>query len=161
MTNPTVTVLNSFAALRSEMAQGSASRESAESVDVFYTLEWFDNLATHGLVSTPDAEIESPAHPYLLLANDPARGRWTCLPLLAGKQLTGLSNYYSSLLGPVHWHSNTSQVTDLSADQAVWAAMATHLHQAKADQQRGLASARSAINRFKARRGHCRLCGGV
>lgn len=58
---------------------------------LFHSLAWFENLHAHGLEA-------SKALDRLLLPVDKAG----CLPLLdSGNQLQGLSNYYSSLYGPV------------------------------------------------------------
>ncbi|MGC3984920.1 MAG: GNAT family N-acetyltransferase [Pseudorhodoferax sp.] len=72
---------------------GAAARMDGNA-DLFQTAAWFQNLVNHGLAM--------PMQPFLPALLD-AQGRVTCvLPLAATSQgLRSLSNYYSSLFGPV------------------------------------------------------------
>lgn len=83
-------------------ARPPSGLEDAACVDTFLTLSWFDNLAAHGIA---DAE-------RLVLVQVRARstGATFCLPVMHRRQapaaafggaLGSLSNYYSSLYGPV------------------------------------------------------------
>lgn len=78
----------SFAQLRAAVP---ALAQPSARADVFGTLDWFENLWAHGL----DGQEEA----CLLLGRGPAAA--SLLPLLRGKGLHGLSNYYSSLYEPV------------------------------------------------------------
>jgi hypothetical protein len=82
-------VLSSFAQLR-EIAPELA--RSAPGQDIFCTIGWFENLLANGMATD--------AVPWLLLGRN-AAGQQCLLPLLAGAGLNSLSNYYSSLYGPV------------------------------------------------------------
>lgn len=84
-------------------ALGAPAARHAAAADAFYTAAWFDNLARHGV---------EPAHRLRVLSLAPARasGVRALLPLLRrergaaaawGPVLTGLSNFYSSLYGPI------------------------------------------------------------
>lgn len=80
----------------------ASSRLDGATTDPFYTAAWFENLARFGV---------EPEHGLLLLQVQPeSSGADFCLPLLRqasgqaavwGPVFTGLSNYYSSLWGPV------------------------------------------------------------
>lgn len=84
-----VRTLESFDALRAAAPQLA---EDSGAGDIFQTMAWFENLA--GQCFTPPARLR------LLLADDAAST--TCLPLVSqGHTLQSLSNYYSSLYGPV------------------------------------------------------------
>ena len=64
----------------------------AANQNLFCTLAWFENLVAHG--------FERQARLHLLLGTDNA-GKQYLLAMVAGHGLTSLSNYYSSLYGPV------------------------------------------------------------
>ena len=116
-------VIYSFEALRAELALGHpAPLMSTASEDFFCTLAWFENLALHGLA----ADEASTTTPYLLLISDEVNNNKICLPLLNGLRLTSLSNYYTSLFGPVILPPETSA----AHTPMVWDAVARHLHQA-------------------------------
>lgn len=80
----------SFSALRS-VAPSLATAVAAG--DFCYSLDWFENLAEFGIA--PKAQLE------LLLVVAPDGTPLFCLPLIDGPALTSLSNYYSSLYGPI------------------------------------------------------------
>lgn len=64
--------------------------------DIFCTLAWFENLAANGF--DPTAKLK------LLLVGGPSSTSAVCLPLVHSpktKKLASLSNYYSSLFGPI------------------------------------------------------------
>jgi len=65
----------------------------APASDLFCTLQWFELLSTHG--------FDRQAGLRLLLARNAAGAPCLALPLVHGTQVTGLSNYYSCLYGPV------------------------------------------------------------
>lgn len=109
--------LGSFGALRDAIAQAELGREAQPS-DVFCTLAWFENLAAHGL------DARTP--PMLLLAHDARSHSAVCLPLLVTPEgLGSLSNYYSSLYGPLVWGDRKVDETDA----ALWHTLALHLRQ--------------------------------
>jgi CelD/BcsL family acetyltransferase involved in cellulose biosynthesis len=109
--------LASFGALRDAIAQAGLGEE-AQASDIFCTLAWFENLAAHGL----DAHTS----PMLLLAHDASSHCAICLPLMATPTgLSSLSNYYSSLYGPVVWGLQSSA----EADTRLWQAITQHLRQ--------------------------------
>jgi len=102
-----VRTLESFNALRAAAPQLAEDRGAG---DIFQTMAWFENLA--GQCFAPPARLR------LLLAEDAASASAVCLPLVSqGHTLQSLSNYYSSLYGPIG-----------SGDQAtVWEAICRHL----------------------------------
>lgn len=115
--------LESFGALRDAVAQSCLPAEFGSS-ELFCTLPWFENLAAYGLPGD--------AQPLLLLAlsGDAGVGSGTttalCLPLQhLATGLGGLSNYYSSLYGPVVWGQAGAQ----HSDSATWLFIARHLRQ--------------------------------
>ena len=66
--------------------------------DFFCTLDWFENLALNGF-----EEGALSGDIRLLFGINTNLGVAICLPLRLGDKLTGLSNYYSSLYGPMQW----------------------------------------------------------
>lgn len=117
MSLPRMLELDSFGELRNAMAQAKLGQETQAS-DVFCTLAWFENLAAHGL--------DAHTRPMLLLAHVATSGSAVCLPLLATPAgLGSLSNYYSSLYGPLVWGAGKVEETDA----ALWNALALHLRQ--------------------------------
>lgn len=91
VTNPEeIRLLTSFDAL---LAEAPELGDDPPDSDVFYSFAWFDNLRQNGFAR--DAGI------CLLCVRDRARSESACLPLVAGRDLAGLSNYYSSLFGPI------------------------------------------------------------
>jgi len=104
-----------FDALQAALALHGV-RAEAQPSEFFYTCAWFSNLAQHG--------IEANAGLLLILVRDPNAGSALCLPLQQTTQgLTGLSNYYSSLFGPVVWGQPPPP------DTAPWRTLAQHLRQ--------------------------------
>lgn len=115
-------VIYSFEALRAELAaQHPGLLTATPSEDFFCTLAWFENLAQHGLT----ADRAGATTPYLLLISDALNNK-ICLPLLSGPRLTSLSNYYTSLFGPINLHPETSAAYTPMA----WDAVARHLRRA-------------------------------
>lgn len=106
-TNMRVRVLADFAALRDALPTLASAAPDA---DLFCTLEWYENLARKGL--DPRTQL------HLLAVEDCFRQTAFCLPLASHMRvadfgagaLVGLSNYYSSLYGPI------GDVSELSAD---------------------------------------------
>ena len=91
-------LLTSFEALRSELAKLGTSWTEREDSDFFCTLDWFENLALNGFEGgTLCSDIR------LLFGINTQLGIAICLPLRSGDKLSGLSNYYSSLYGPMLW----------------------------------------------------------
>jgi hypothetical protein len=108
--------LGSFGALREAIDQAELGTQALPA-DVFCTLAWFENLAAHGL----DARTS----PTVLLAHDASAHSAVCLPLIATPTgLGSLSNYYSSLYGPLAWGRRQP---DAAID--FWHAIAHHVRQ--------------------------------
>jgi ribosomal protein S18 acetylase RimI-like enzyme len=80
-------IYSSFSELRTAMP---ALAQPGAHADLFGTLDWFENLLENGM--------EGQGHPNLLLGQH--GGAAVLLPLLRGKGLRALSNYYSSLYEP-------------------------------------------------------------
>ena len=98
MSDTVAKILTSFEALRSELTHlGPGWSEDPES-DFFCTLDWFENLAQHGFEAGDVA-----SNVQLLFEMNPSLGLAACLPVLKGNPLGSLSNYYTSLFGPMHW----------------------------------------------------------
>lgn len=97
-----------------------------QQADIFCTLPWFENLARYGL-ATPAGQAPQC---HLLLAQDATTSHLICLPLLSGKNLESLSNYYSSLYGPMYWQPKNNEATATSP--STWQAMGQHLFQHRA-----------------------------
>lgn len=117
-----IKVFDRFEVLRAELNQNQrALLSSSASGDFFCSLAWFENLARYGLA----ADGEHKASLYLLVISDESNNARICLPLLNGTQLTGLSNYYASLFGPVILHPDTSAQLTAKA----WDTVALHLRQ--------------------------------
>lgn len=116
MSLPCIVELGSFGALRGAIAHAGLGTQAQPS-DVFCTLAWFENLAAHGL--------DPHASPLLLLAHHPSSNSAVCLPLMTEpRRLSSLSNYYSSLYGPLIWGPTKPGETDFLSQ-----AMAQHLRQ--------------------------------
>jgi hypothetical protein len=108
--------LGNFGALREAVDQAELGMQALPA-DVFCTLAWFENLAAHG--------FDAHASPTLLLAHDARSHSAVCLPLIATpKGLSSLSNYYSSLYGPLAWGRSQA---DATID--CWQAIAQHVRQ--------------------------------
>ena len=111
----TIRVLTSFAEVRQAVPQLAVASAGQ---NMFCTLAWFENLVEHG--------FERQARLHLLLGTDNT-GKQYLLPLVAGHGLTSLSNYYSSLYGPVQTVSTLpaeflAQVSrHIRQDKARWA----------------------------------------
>lgn len=107
----TIQSFPSFSALRHTVPGLAASAG-----DLFYSLDWFENLATAGFAGQAPLE--------LLLAGDPAHDQRLCLPLVDGRVLTGLSNFYSSLFGPIGENATpplcAALAAHLRADRRAW-----------------------------------------
>lgn len=116
-------ILNNFDDLLVEVRHLGWGPEPSTQADIFCTLSWFENLAKHGF----DASTDQSSQCQLLLASDHAKGSLVCLPLLAGRTLQSLSNYYSSLYGPLVWRTDDGTLPEVS--QATWQAIGQHLHQ--------------------------------
>jgi CelD/BcsL family acetyltransferase involved in cellulose biosynthesis len=122
---PDIQILDSFASLRAQRDQWSSALRAAPDADVFVTLEWFENLAACGL----EAANSRDAVCQLWLAGDPRSGPLVCLPLLAGSRLSGLSNYYSSLFGPMLWSDPGAALVSPPAPPALWQALGRAIRQ--------------------------------
>jgi hypothetical protein len=61
--------------------------------EIFYTPAWFDLLWKYGNTFSGQA--------CYVLVKDIQQGQQVCFPLVAGKSLAGMSNYYASLFGPI------------------------------------------------------------
>lgn len=94
---PSVQGFESLALMR---ASAPSMRDDSLGADLFFTLAWFDNLASHGL----DAQWK----PLWLLLH--ATSGEACLPMawqpraavaVFGPVLSSMANYYASLYGPV------------------------------------------------------------
>lgn len=116
-------ILDNFDDLRTAVHRLGLVPANPAQADIFCTLPWFDNLTHFGL-ATPDGQT---LPSQLLLAQDATTGHLVCLPLLGGKTLQSLSNYYSSLYGPIYWQPKRNEITAISPD--TWQAMAQHLRQ--------------------------------
>lgn len=117
MSLPHIVELGSFGALHQAITKAGLSTQ-APPCDVFCTLAWFENLAAHGL--------DSHNRPMLLLALDASAQSAVCLPLMeASSGLESLSNYYSSLYGPLVWGLQNL----VESDSSLWRAIALHLRQ--------------------------------
>lgn len=111
--------LNSFAALQEILQREGIGAEERDN-DFFYACDWFSNLAAHG--QTHGSQL------ILLLAWEAGTGSAVCMPLKQdGKGLSSLSNYYSSLYGPMAWTDSGSYSLVTSA----WRSLANHLRQRK------------------------------
>lgn len=121
-----IKILENFEALHKEIRLQDLDLTASPSDDVFCTLAWFENLAANGLPLSQGGG----SFCRLLLARDFDTGRVVCLPLLGGKNLTSLSNYYSSLYGPLNlWKTGATAKTS-EALPGLWKAVAMHLRQA-------------------------------
>ena len=118
-----VKILDNFNDLRSELMRRGLTPEPCVQADVFCTLPWFENLARFGLEAIGHQQPQC----QLLLAADTTRGSLVCLPLLGGATLQSLSNYYSSLFGPLVWHAASGQPAAVAP--STWRAMGQHLRQ--------------------------------
>lgn len=125
MTQVTVQVAHGFDALHTLLDTLPGVAETHDTPEIFYTLAWFENLADCGLA--PDVRKHSTCH--LVLAQENASGTTICLPMLKGRTLDSLSNYYSSLFGPMQWHPAASpSATHGNVDaQTLWNAIGNHL----------------------------------
>ncbi|MBS1228240.1 MAG: hypothetical protein H6R17_1517 [Proteobacteria bacterium] len=66
---------------------------AAADSDIFLTPDWFSTLCEYG--NTFAGKLQ------LIVANDRQSGATLCLPTVDGRNLQGLSNYYSSLFAPI------------------------------------------------------------
>lgn len=123
---PQVKILDNFDDLRTELLRSGLTPQPQPHVDVFCTLPWFENLARFGLEATD----QLPPQCQLLIASDTASGSLVCLPLLGGATLQSLSNYYSSLYGPLVWQAASGQPPAVAP--STWLAMGRHLRQHRA-----------------------------
>lgn len=116
MRPPTLQILDNFDHLHALLAQQGVTPQTPDEADVFATLAWFDNLAACGL----EAGSQSATSYQLWLLDNGEPGPTVCLPLLAGQQLTGLSNYYSSLFAPLVWCAAGAGVPDAVSEREIW-----------------------------------------
>jgi len=116
VSSPAIQILDNFDSLRALLEQQGVAPLTPDDADVFGTLAWFDNLAACGL----DRSTQDPARYQLWLLDNGATGAKVCLPLLLGQQLTGLSNYYSSLYAPLVWSGACADAPDAGAEQVLW-----------------------------------------
>ena len=85
-------IIAAFPQMRAFLARAGGA--GAAAADVFLTADWFEHLARHG--------FEGGVQPYLLGVSDTREPSTFVLPLAAdARGLRSLSNYYSSLYGPV------------------------------------------------------------
>ncbi len=98
MSDTVAKILSSFEALRSELAALGPDWTERQDSDFFCTLDWFENLARHGFEAGDVAN-----RVQLLFCVSTTLGQATCLPVLVGNPVSSLSNYYTSLFGPIHW----------------------------------------------------------
>ncbi|MDR2112209.1 MAG: GNAT family N-acetyltransferase [Candidatus Accumulibacter sp.] len=69
--------------------------------EIFYTPMWFDLLWKHGNTFAGRAN-------YVLVQSS-RQSQAVCFPLVAGKRLEGMSNYYASLFGPIGDPAGTTE----------------------------------------------------
>ncbi len=124
-----IKILDSLEDLQEEIRQQTADLKGKENVDFFYTLPWFENLFLHGLEPAQSEVVTG----KFLLARDLSTNYLVCLPLLSGEKLTGLSNYYSSLYGPLSWSPKTSHEGVQDPDPSLWHAIGKRLRQDRAN----------------------------
>ena len=111
VTTPQVRIFNSFKALHEALEL--LPIELTAEADIFCTLPWLENLARHGL----ELPLNSSPDLRLVLVEDTINGFLMALPFLSNGLLSSLSNYYSSLYGPVVWsasHPRKSEAAQLS-----------------------------------------------
>jgi hypothetical protein len=118
-----VKILDNFDDLHAELTRSGLVSEPSTEADIFCTLPWFENLARYGLNATDKDQHQC----QLLLAHDTASDNLVCLPLLGSATLQSLSNYYSSLYGPLVWQPATGKQSALTP--STWQAMGQHLGQ--------------------------------
>jgi len=116
VSSPIIQILDNFDHLRTLLYQQGVTQLAPDDADVFGTLAWFDNLAACGL----DASTQGSANCQLWLLDNGAAGPVVCLPLLVGQQLTGLSNYYSSLFAPMVWPTPGAAAPDAASQTSLW-----------------------------------------
>jgi len=121
---PAIQILDNFASLHALLDQQGGEPLGQAATDIFGTLAWFESLAAFGL----DGASQGQAVCQLWLAGDRHSGPLVCLPLLAGQKLTGLSNYYSSLYGPLVWRAAGDGLA-VQPDAAHWLALAQAIRQ--------------------------------
>lgn len=114
MTESPVHLFHDFAALREAVRHQGIDPDALAGQGLFCTLAWFDNLARHGLAPAPSGE----PGPVLLLTQDPSTGNLIGLALQERDGLQSLSNYYSSLYGPLRWRHPLASVTKGPSPQA-------------------------------------------
>lgn len=116
MSPPAIQILDNFDRLRALLDQQGVAPQAPADADVFGTLAWFDNLAACGLEASSQGSVSC----QLWLLDNGAAGPMVCLPLLVGQQLTGLSNYYSSLFAPLIWSTPGVDVSEVVSEAALW-----------------------------------------
>ena len=116
-------ILDNFEDLLVEVLRLGQVPDRCAQADIFCTLPWFENLARYGL-ETPGGQAPDC---LWLIAQDAADGSVVCLPLLGGSTLQSLSNYYSSLYGPLVWCAADGMTP--VASPATWRAIGQHLYQ--------------------------------
>lgn len=128
--DPHLRTLDSFDALRGYLGEQNLGLAPCATPEVFYTTEWFENLAERGLAP----EVVTQTRCQLLVASNVSSDQVVCLPLLHGQNLEGLSNYYSSLFGPIFWENSTvhTHAQDWFCDQTLWDSIGRFIRQDKA-----------------------------
>ena len=118
-----IKILDNFDDLHAELTRSGLVSEPCPDADIFCTLSWFENLARYGL----DATNEQHRQCQLLLTHDTTNNSLVCLPLLGNATLQSLSNYYSSLYGPLVWQHATGEPSAVAP--TTWQAIGQHLGQ--------------------------------
>jgi hypothetical protein len=128
--DPHLKTLDSFEALREHLGKQDVGLAPCATSEIFYTTEWFENLAACGLAP----EVARQTRCRLLVATTGSNGQVVCLPLLHGRNLEGLSNYYSSLFGPILWESSLglTNTHDLRYGQTLWDSVGRFIRQDRA-----------------------------
>jgi hypothetical protein len=116
VSSPALQTLDNFDSLRALLEQQGVVQLTPDDADVFGTLAWFDNLAACGL----DTSTQGPAGYQLWLLVNVEAAPMVCLPLLLGQQLTGLSNYYSSLFTPLVWPASGMLGSEVASGVTIW-----------------------------------------
>ncbi len=127
MVNPDVKELDSFVALRELLKNRRIEPQSNPLADIFYTLEWLESLYHHGFEAMATALGAKMPKLRLFVAEDGGSNRLVCLALLDGNTLCSLSNYYSSLFGPLVWPLPAEKSSARVATQNAWVALAQQL----------------------------------
>lgn len=117
MSSPKITLLKDVAALHVLLTHCQIADDASLGADIFGSLVWFENLAACGL----DSASLAGAQCQWWVAQDDASGQLVCLPLLSGRRLNTLSNYYSSLYSPLMFGAGDAA--------SLWTALAEAIRQ--------------------------------